>query len=242
MKNFLAVLAIALSLLVIYTVHQDRVRKAAEAAEAAAPPGRSFNLKPRKVMSLTEVLDPFVARLIAPLNFNQPEDLVPPLQIVKERTTEKRKELAAAELNLCDQALRCLDLMIPVAEERTETLDAIMRMAARPSAALETENSSTNSNEFFMRNTTRRWTTSLDRQRPAIVEAMTRLRSAEAAWKQAAGESVTPTNFHPGYLPPVYVEVQAADRGNPLEKTAYGRHRPWRRSYYDEYNSGSTMR
>jgi hypothetical protein len=238
MKNLLAVVAIFLSVLVIYTVHQDRVKKA---AESAAPPSRSFGMASRRVVPLSEVLDPHFKNLVMSLEKGESLDLVPPLQIIKQRTTEKRREIDPSLHPLCDEAVRCLDLMIAAGEERTQALEAALRIAARPPSALDEANVGTSANAFFLKNALKRWQTEIAKRRPAIEQSMNRLRTAESDWKKAFGETMPPVNFFPGIMPPVYVTIEETESNNPLERSAYGHQRPWRRSFYDQYGNGSTL-
>jgi hypothetical protein len=162
MKNLLALVAIVLSVLVIYTVHQDRVRKAAAEADALAR-SEAFKWKrpPQSdrpsAVGISRLIEPTLLELFGPLDEEFPADLVPPLQIVKERILDKRQHAIAAKQSVYDQAIRTLDLMIAAAEERTGVLDAVLRINARPASPLDAPNTGTNSKTFFLQTTVKRW-------------------------------------------------------------------------------------
>lgn len=243
MKNFLAVVAIALSVLVIYTVHQDRVREAAEAAEAAQPPGRSFGFQAKAATPLSQALQPYLETLFGNLDPNNAQDLVPPLQIIRERIAQRRTLVETHKQPIIDAGLRCLDLIIPAAEERTQSLDAVIRIAMRPPSALDAHGTSSDSNAFFLQTATRRWESERNRRKPAIDQAVAYLRRVEEEWKKHYGETVRSEDFFAHNLPPVYVRVEERVGGdNPLERSAYNHHRPWRRTYYDQFGQGYSVR
>lgn len=251
MKELLAVVAIALSVLVIYTVHQDRVRKAAADAEAAAI-ARSQAFKWKKpapppdrpaALAISHLLEPKLLDLFGALDQEYPADLVPPLEILKERLLDKRQHFDAAKKTVYDQGVRTIDLMIAAAEERTSTLDAVLRIAARAPAALDARNTGTNSNIFFLRTALKRWDSTKGQRKAAIDQSLAELRKAEREWNKTVGEKAMVEDYDIGSLPPVFVKIdQTESLTNPLERGAYDQRRQtysWRRSYYDQYNQRS---
>lgn len=253
MKELLAVVAVALSVLVIYTVHQDRVREAAkDAAVEADARARSEALKwkrptppPKRptAVAISRVLEPKLLDLFSPLDQENAVDLVPPLQITKERILDKRQHVEAAKYTVYDSAVRAIDLMLAAAEERTGTLDAILRIAARAPSPLDGRNSGTSSNTFFLQTTVKRWESAKAPRKAAIDQAFGQLRSAEREWNKVVGESAQVEDYDVAALPPVIMKVEQPIAGsNPLERTAYDRRASftWRRSYYNQYNPGST--
>lgn len=255
MREILAVLAVVLGILVIYTVHQDRVKKAADEAQAAAEAqalARSNALKrttptpaPDRptAVRISRLIESQMVDLIGPLDQRNPVDLVPPLQILKERVIDKKLHADKRKLPVYDQAVKTLDVMISIADERTTALDNVLRVAARPASTLDSGNSITSSNGFFLEGAIKRWESNRAQRKAVLDQAMAQLRTAERDWNKIAGENAFPEDYDFGSLPPVLVKVEAAEaRPNPLERGAYNQRRQtftWRRAYYDQYNPGS---
>lgn len=256
MNNFLAVIAVVLSVLVIYTVHNDRVRKVEQEAAALAEANarsRSDALKSKKptpapnkptAVAISRLLEPTVVDLFSPLDPEYPADLVPPLQITKERILDKKQHAVAAKQAVYETGIRTLDSLIAVAEERTAMLDAVLRIHARPASSLDAPNSGTSSKGFFLQTSVKRWEAGKAQRKATVDRAMTDLRAAEREWNKAAGEKAWVEDYDVTSLPRVYVKVDSTDASaNPLERRAYDQRRSysWRRSYYNQYGAGYSM-
>jgi hypothetical protein len=125
MKNLLALAAIVLCLLVAYQMHRDRLAAAQKAAEAMP----MVEKKP-----LSQYLEPHRKDLFSPLDERKAVDLVPPLEQLRQNVAARRSEANASGQAICDAGLAALDQMLAAARHRTQALNEILQLAARPTS------------------------------------------------------------------------------------------------------------
>ena len=233
MKQLLVLLAIGCLAVGAYKIHSDRVKDAAELAaieaRAAQPRGQA--------VGLTKVIEPFYNELFSDLNQNDPADLVPPLETVRERILDKQTHAEAEKQPIYDLAIRLLTAMAAVGEERTKTLQSLLQ-AAQTKASLEGQNSMTRSGAFFAQSVAKRWDDERRRRKPPLDQMFAQLRSAEREWNKRLGEDAKVENYKVPRRAPVYITADQVAPANPLDRNAYNQQRvvyPWRATYYSQY-------
>jgi hypothetical protein len=187
-------------------VHTDRVRKAAEAAKAE-------NLPQKRQETLSQVLARDYEALFAKMEHRRPADLVPSLKTIRQRVAIKRQNAVAARQHVYDAGLRAIDLMIPTAEERTRTLETVVRIAAQPPPPLEAHKRGENSNTFFLQSAMKRWDSIRDQRKAAVDQALEQLYRAEAELNRVLGPGAATEDFDLGNLTTTYIRAEAREAG-----------------------------
>ncbi|RYD63805.1 MAG: hypothetical protein EOP84_33310 [Verrucomicrobiaceae bacterium] len=250
MKQLVTLLGVLALGLLIYKHHTGRMKAAAEraaqrAAEAAAARARMEKpaRKPKKppqleAIALSRVLEPHYRDLFSSLDQHRPEDLVPPLEITKERILDMQTHAEPEKQVVYSRGITLLNGMIALAEERTKTLEAMLKTAAGRSS-LDSPNAVSTSTSFFTQTTIKRWEEEKARHKARLDQLFTALRTAERDWNKRAGKNALVERYDlPTDSAPVLVTVDhVAPPANPLERKAYDQRRvtPWRSSYYDRY-------
>jgi hypothetical protein len=249
MRHVLALTLLALAAFVLYRVHEERVRTVAEevAAKAKAQALRSIKPAPpaepppRGAVAISRVVEPHYAELFADLNQQQPTDLVPPLEITKERILDKKTHVEAAKQPVYTLGISVLDAMIAVGEERTRSTHALLQAAARGPGTLDApRGSGFNSGSLFVQGVMKRWEEERRRRKVVVDQLLDRLRTAERDWNRQAGEHAPVDEYDLPAANPVLITAQPTTGQSQLERDAYDQRRvmyPWRRSYYDQYRS-----
>lgn len=187
-------------------MHTDRVRKAAEAAKAE-------NLPQKRQETLSQVLARDYEALFAKMEHRRPADLVPSLKTIRQRVAIKRQNAVAARQHVYDAGLRAIDLMIPTAEERTRTLETVVRIAAQPPPPLEAHKRGENSNTFFLQSAMKRWDSIRDQRKAAVDQALEQLYRAEAELNRVLGPGAATEDFDLGNLTTTYIRAEAREAG-----------------------------
>lgn len=243
MKQLVTLLAVAALGFLAYKHHTEQVKLAAAkaAAEAAAAARKAATPRPKPVylqaVALSRVVEPFYNNLFATLNVEEPADLVPPLEITKERILDMQTHAEPEKSVVYEKGIALLNGMIGLAEERTKTLEAVLK-AAGTKGTLDAPNSTSSSTAFFTQTTLKRWEEEKRRQKPLLDQLFIALRTAERDWNKRAGKTASVEKYDlPEYTPILITVDQATSTtANPLERGAYGQKRvvrPWRDRYYD---------
>jgi hypothetical protein len=264
MKQLLVFLAVGCLAVGVYKIHNDRVKAAAEIAAiearskavAEAQAKAAKEAKARRdaeaaqrskvlleAVGLSRVIEPLYTELFSDLNQSQPADLVPPLEVTRERILDKKTHVEAEKQPAYDAAIRLLTAMAAVGEERTKTLQAMLQ-AAQAKASLEGTNSMTRSGAFFAQGVVKRWDEERKRRKPALDQIFAQLRNAEREWNKRAGEHALVENYDLPALAPLYITTEQVAASNPLDRRAYDQRRviyPWRTIYYDRYGYPRTI-
>jgi hypothetical protein len=254
MKQMLALGVIALSVVILYRTHQDRLSKATQEAAAQAradtirsmatpvptpvppAPAPSTPAPPAQVL-VSRKLEPTYMQLLGAVDANQPFDLVPPIQLIKERLMDRQSQSAGAKRAIYDRAIQLATSMESAAEERTSTLVSMVSHATRSRGALD-GSQTTGTGEFFAQGVKSRWDAEVRKRKPAMDQLLGSLRSQEREWNKAADATLPPEDFEsPDIPPPTITADPAAQSSNPLERSAYGRTYPWRGQYRDRVRS-----
>jgi hypothetical protein len=196
MKELLAVAAIVLGVFLIYHVHTDRVRNAAEAAKAE-------NLPQKRQETLSQVLARDYEGLFAKMEHRRPADLVPSLKTIRQRVAIKRQNAVAARQHVYDAGLRAIDL----------TLETVVRIAAQPPPPLEAHKRGENSNTFFLQSAMKRWDSIRDQRKAAVDQALEQLYRAEAELNRVLGPGAATEDFDLGNLTTTYIRAEAREAG-----------------------------
>lgn len=212
MKELLAVAAAILAVMIAYKVHQDRLQAA-----------REEGLKTTQSGLLSVHLDHYCKRLLSKLDEELPEDVVPPLQTLKSHAVEKRQFGDSTKVEIYEAAVRTVDRLIPLAEERTRTLQQVLTITTRSASTLDRKDSSTTGSAFFVQNIVKRWEAGSAQRRTTVEQAMAQLRQAEATVRQRNGELAANDDFAPRKLGQTYVEVGGTV--NPLDRGSYDQRR-----------------
>jgi hypothetical protein len=211
-----------------YKWYQDKQRAAAGSGVMAK----------QSIVAVSQRIEPTYDLLFSELNKDKPLDLVPTLTIMRARVVDKQSR-AAAERERQDAynaAIKLIDGMIVVAEERTQALGELMKIAAQPPKALENYRMEP-SNQHFLESQKRRSTESIKRKKPGLDTLFSQLQTAEKAWNAHQPSSALTEKYNFPTRPPVITLDYQLARQNPLEQQAYGQTRiqpSWRQQYYDE--------
>ena len=199
--------------------------------------------KPKKkeyLVAVSGLIEPFYAELFSELNRDNPVDVVPSLTIVRERILDKQSGREADRQAVYSLAVKLIDGMIDAGEERTQALETLLRLAAQPRAALESDRTAS-SKQLFLDTQTRRSMESLKRRKPPLDPLFTQLRTAENNWNSRLSKSALTEQLGLSGLPPAIVTLdEGLTRQNPLEQKAYDQHRVTnssRQRYYEQYGS-----
>lgn len=190
----------------------------APAAPAPASPDSSV---PERPVGLSAVLEPYYQHLFSELKTDYPADLVPPLTLARERLLDKSTKVVAEKKAVYDLGLKLLDNMKAVAEERTQSLMALLKAAARPSSSLDTAKSTASTNEHFLKLQLQKANDSLKRKKPALDAMFTQLKTAERAWNARFPEGTRAENYNFKALSYPIISKEAGY--------------PWRSNYYQRY-------
>jgi hypothetical protein len=255
MKQLSAVLVLIVAAFVLYRMHETSVKKAAsEAAEVAAARAnteaaarmkaealRSKVTTPRppalKAVAISRSIEPQYQELFSDLNSHHPADLVPALEITRERILDKQQHVEVEKHEAYTAGINLIKAMVAVAEIRTQKLQALLDANARPAAALDGRTTTTTSS-FFAQTTARQWDAERQRRKPALDQLFANLRQKEREWNKRAGENAQAEDYDIPIFQPVFVSVDPVAVQNPLERRAYDQKRavyPWRSSYYTQY-------
>jgi hypothetical protein len=112
-----------------YKWYQDKQRAAAGSGVMAK----------ESIVAVSQRIEPTYNLLFSELNKDKPLDLVPTLTIMRARVVDKQSRGAAEKerQDAYNVAIKLIDGMIVVAEERTQALGELMKIAAQPPKALE---------------------------------------------------------------------------------------------------------
>jgi hypothetical protein len=216
MKNFLALVAVVLCLLVAYQMHRDRLAAQQKAAEESAP----FIVK----KLLSECLDPYRRDLLAKYDDRRPTDLVPPLDKLKAQVIANRDRAEPAVRGIHDAGLVAVERMLAAAEQRRAALQQLLDLGARPTSSLERTDSSNTSSAFFKESALRKAEAQKTQWQPGIDQALAQLRRAEASVAAALGAEAAQDDYGQRRMTSQYVTAQSGkEAGNPLNQAAYDR-------------------
>lgn len=223
-------------------MYQDQIERQRLAnLPAPATPTPRPKTTPKPVVysiAVSRVIEPIYFDLFSDLNKDAPYDLVPKITVARERILDKESEAAADKKSVYTLAVKLLDGMVAAGDDRTEALEVLLKTAAQPRAALETERTVNSSNQHFLASQLRRGTEGLKKRKPALDALFAQLRNAERDWNSRLPKNALPENYDMGNVPSALISVEADARQNPLEQKAYDQRRsvyPWRRAYYDQY-------
>jgi hypothetical protein len=192
----------------------------------------------RPLMAVSKVVEPLLIEVQAPLNIQHPADLVPIVELTKQRILDKRVHAEAERQPVFDRATALLDDLTRLAEERTSFLETMLRQRSTAGTMLNSPSTGSTS-AFFAQNTAKRWDDTVARMRPSILQAMEQLRAAERQWnKQVDPDHQTETydvvHFAPLLIPAEQVTQNSLSPGA-KGGTSTTATRIWRRPYYDAY-------
>jgi hypothetical protein len=190
----------------------------------------------RPLMGISKVLEPLLVNVQAPLNLQEPADLVPTIEITKQRILDKRVHAELERQPVYDRATAVMDHLAVLAEERTQLLVSMLRTRASASTILNRPTGSTTS-DFFNLNTVKRWEETVARARPATLQLMEQLRTAERDWNKrlertAETEMYDVFDFKPLLIPTEQTGQNSLSSDAKASNTAT---RVWRRTYYTAY-------
>ncbi|MHA3771358.1 hypothetical protein ACXR0O_07465 [Verrucomicrobiota bacterium sgz303538] len=251
MKEIVTLFAVGALVFAGYKLHTDQVKSAADQAAAAA---RSEALRegsrkktskpgPLDAVALSRVIEPLYKDLISPLDQNHPADLVPQLQITRERILDIQAHAEGEKKSVYAQSVTLIETMIAFAEERTKALESLIR-AAKGKSSLDSPTATSSSSAFFAQTSIKRWEDEKSRRKPALDQLFAQLRNTEREWNKRVGKDAAVERYDLPDNTPVYVNIDApVTAPNPLERRAYDQRRTgtysntysWRRAYYDRY-------
>lgn len=214
MKELLALVAVVLSLLVAYQMHRDRLGSAQKQAEA------EVEVVPKK--QLSEYLEPYRAEVHAPLNEQRPVDLVPGLQLLKNKVASKRDTGDVSKRKIVEAGLVAIDRMLVAAEHRTQILRQIVQQSARPTSSLERSDSENSASAFFKENTIRRANVGKPQRDAAIEQAFAQLRRVESDVISTFGDEAARDDYSHRRVATAFIGGGTEKGvGNPLKRAAY---------------------
>jgi hypothetical protein len=197
----------------------------------------------RLAMAVSKVVEPLLMNVQAPLDINQPADLVPMIELTKQRILDKRVHAEAERQPVYDYATAVLDQLAALAEERTNFLEAMLRNRSSAGTMLNRPNTGSTST-FFNQNQAKRWEETVTRTKPTLLQAMEQLRAAERQWNKQLEpgkevEMYDVVSFAPLLIPADQVSQNslsaAAKPAAGTNSTTGTTNRIWRRSYYNTY-------
>lgn len=239
-NGLLVIVCLGLLALCGYKVYQDRLERERLANMPPPPKPRPATPAPPREQTITvsRVIEPLYVDLFSDLNKDNPVDLVPQMTIARERILDKQAAAAKDKQAVYDLGTKLLDGMISAAEERTQALEALLKAASQPRAALDGGQSMTSSHQHFVAAHLRRGTESLKRRKNPLDTHFAQLRTAEREWNTRLPKNSPQEAYDMANIPPAIITVDVEARQNPLEQKAYDQRRavyPWRRIYYDQY-------
>lgn len=243
MKEIVTLLAVGALVFAGYKLHTDQVKSAADQAAAAAR-SEALQTKTSKsgvlnAVALSRAIEPLYKDLISPLDQTHPADLVPQLQITRERILDVQAHAEEEKRSVYAQGVTLIDAMIACAEERTKALESLVR-AAKGKSSLDSPTATSSSSAFFAQTSIKRWEDEKSRRKPALDQLFTQLRNTEREWNKRVGKDARVERYDLPDNTPVYVNIDApVTAPNPLERRAYDQRQTgiysWRRAYYDRY-------
>jgi hypothetical protein len=215
MKEFFALVAVVLCLLVAYQIHRDRL--AAGKEKAASEIEVQVVKKP-----LSQYLEPYRKDLFAALDERRPVDFVPPLEALQRTVEAKRHEADGSTRAICEVGLVAVEQMLQAARQRNQSMQELLQLSARPTSSLERSDSAHTSRSFFRQGALRNAEAAVAQKRAGVEQAFARLQQVEGQVIAAHGVEAAQENY--GQRPPSKRHLQADGRagpGNPLDRSAY---------------------
>jgi hypothetical protein len=248
MKQVLALVVIVFSVVILYRTHQDRLKTATAEAAAIAradalrsratpvPPPPATPAPPAQVLISRKIEQTYID-LMGPVDGSQPYDLVPPIQLMKERLMDSHAKTNGAKQAIYERAIQLATAMEAAAEERTRALESMVNHLTRARSALDQANSTT-TGAFFAQSAKSKWDAEVRRRKPPLDQLFASLRAQEREWNKIADGTLAPDDFESANIPPPTITADpTASTTNPLERGTYNDRRaiyPWRRAYYDQ--------
>lgn len=203
-------LAIALSVLVIYRVVEPRLNPGGAIA-GALPKGRYQSVR------ISDGLEPHVRAVVGPLPRRNPGDLVTPLTTLRKRFSDRRQTSDRSMHEIFVATDEALAQMLVAAELKTKLAHEVVRIGSKPSP-LETRSSSTSSANFFAEQVVARWDQQRKPHELAVGQKLNRLRDEEQRYEQKSRR----VPLVEGQIFDVSVRaIRARSSGSPLDRRAY---------------------
>lgn len=198
-----------------------------------APPSIPTVPSQGTAIAVTRLIDPAYRDLFSKLDPGRPFDHVPRLTFIREGIFDKSDGAPTDKHAVYQLSIRLLDGMIPVAEERTESLEELLKTKSRPRSNLGIT-PMMDPSDHFMDLQLRRGNDALKQRKLALDSLWAQLQDAEREWNRRLPKNSLPETYKVQRRPPLLIQIETNARLNPLDQTAYD-HRPWRRVYYDQY-------
>lgn len=184
-------------------------------------------------IAVSRLIEPAYRDLFSKLDPARPFDFVPRLTFIREGISDKSAEAPIDKKAVYDLSIRLLDRMIPIAEERTESLEALLKTKSRPRSNLEAT-AMMDPSDHFLDQQMRRGNDALNQRKLALDSLWAQLQDAEREWNKQLPKNSLPETYKIKKRPQLAIRIETNARQNPLDRTAYDR-RPWHRVYYDNY-------
>ena len=186
-------------------------------------------LNRKQAVAPSHVIEPFYGELFGPLSAVQPSDLVPPLKLLKERILAKQASAEPEKRALYDKTIALLNGMIPLAQERTKALEAVVK-GAKTKASLDSPYAPTSTTAFFARTTSQQWEQLKARQKPILDQMLIQLRTAENELNKRVGPKAEVEGYNlPEYTPVAVTVGTPASGGASAQRSSSN---PWGSSPY----------
>jgi hypothetical protein len=219
--KWLALLLVAVLGVAAYLAHVQSLKEAQEKAELIAYNQTNSQIERERAarelrpqMAVAKALEPLCLQMQAPLNLQEPADLLPIVQATKQHILDQRVDAAPARALVFDRAAALLNYLAAVADERTKTLKSMIRNRGASSGL-----SRSDAGSFFNQSVAKRWEETLARARPGINQLLEQVRAAEREWNKEARQGGSPEDYELGGLTPVMIPVDAQPEASSLSSS-----------------------
>jgi len=179
---------------------------------------------------VTRQIEANYSELFSDLDVARPLDLVPRIEITRDQVLSKRLNASKEKQAVYDEALRLLKAMMETAQERTQSLETLLKTAAQPRGTLETSPAMTSSSQHFFALQLRRGNESLQKQKPGMDRLFAQVRASEREWNARLPDGTPEETYNFQRPRSNLIRVNTASRQNPLDHEAYDKRRaivPW---------------
>jgi hypothetical protein len=187
----------------------------------------------RLQIAVTKIVEPIIARVQAPLDVSQPADMVPVIEMTKQRVLDKVVHAEPGQAAVYARATPLFNQLIAVAEERTKQLESLLRNRASLSSL--NRPASTASTSIFSQNAVKKWDDFIARSRPATRQLLEDLRTAEREWNKGVDPRAAHEEYDISKFTPLMIPNDPPVTGSQTTSPNGAVSRPWRTSYYSSF-------
>jgi len=218
MKNFLAILVIALCLALSVILYKTKLQNPGSLDLFSDYHGPS-------AVNIAAILQPQRDVLASPITTRRPLDLVPPLTFFREKILDHQTRAPAEKKPVYDTALEVVDEMLKVANERTQALQALIKGTRQMPGSLDArEADMRKTNAFFGQTVVKRWDDRSKVLMPKVDQLLLKLRDVEMTWNHSLQGSVPMESWETPNFNRSLVRMDDDEEGT-LERGAYDQRR-----------------